>query len=216
MSASQPDVSPLPPPPLALLVDRDDDTRQMYAEYLQLRSWRTDQAIDGAEALAKAFSLRPDVIVTETRLSGISGFDLCTLLRRDPLTKHIVIVVVTGDAFTNDVVRAQNCGADAVLIKPCVPEQLAIEARRLLALARALRTRAMVKRDAAVPLAASTRQRDPLRLICPVCDTPLLFDRSASGGVNPRQLERWDYFRCPAGCGAFQYRVRTRKLRRIS
>ena len=72
------------------LVDRDPDTRKMYAEYLRLSAaCETDEAEDGREALAKAMSRHPDVIVTETRLPGINGFDLCTLLRRDTSTSAI-------------------------------------------------------------------------------------------------------------------------------
>ena len=82
---------------LALLVDRDQDTRHMYAEHLKLGNWRVDEAGDGREALAKAIALRPDVIVTETRLPGIDGVSLCDLLRRDLATSTIPIVVVTGE-----------------------------------------------------------------------------------------------------------------------
>src|SRR5690349_114225 len=63
------------PAPLALLVDRDLDTRRMYAEYLRLSGCAVEEAEDGREALAKAISHHPNVIVTETRLPGINGFD---------------------------------------------------------------------------------------------------------------------------------------------
>jgi DNA-binding response OmpR family regulator len=48
--------------PVALLVDGDADTRAMYAEYLRLSAWTVDQAENGAEALAKAIAIRPDII----------------------------------------------------------------------------------------------------------------------------------------------------------
>src|ERR1700737_4800962 len=110
--------------PLALLVDRDPDTRKMYAEFLRLSACEVEEAEDGREALAKAIARHPDVVVTETRLPGINGFDLCQLLRRDPSTTRIPIVFVTGDAFEGDVRRAERAGADAVLTKPCLPEKL--------------------------------------------------------------------------------------------
>src|SRR5439155_14738543 len=102
-------VSPAPNHvPLALLVDRDPDTRKMYAEYLRLSACDVDEAEDGREALAKAIARHPDVIVTETRLPGINGFDLCLLLRRDPSTTRISIVFVTGDVFEADLRRAER------------------------------------------------------------------------------------------------------------
>jgi hypothetical protein len=56
----------------------------------------------------------------------------------------------------------------------------------------------------------------PPSLVCPACDKPLVYARSHVGGVNARSSEQWDYFDCPSGCGTFQYRQRTRKLRRVS
>src|SRR5438067_10540187 len=100
---------------LALLVESDSDTRRMYAEYLKLASCEIDEAGDGREALAKAISRPPDVIVTDTRLPGMNGFDLCSLLRRDVTTQTIPIVVVTGETFPSDVSRAEEAGADVVL-----------------------------------------------------------------------------------------------------
>jgi CheY-like chemotaxis protein len=228
--------------PLALLVDRDDDTRKMYAEYLAHSNCLIEEAEDGREALAKAITRQPDVIVTETRLPGIDGFELCALLRRDHATRAIPIVVVTGDAFEGDVKRAQHAGADAVLIKPCLPEALLAEIHRVLELSAALRDRARVARGRVqtqlsrsetllqrsrenVQRTMSSRahqRRDttepptpPPALVCPSCDLPLTYKRSHVGGVSARHAEQWDYYECSAGCGAFQYRQRTRKLRKV-
>ena len=226
---------------MALLVDRDADTRKMYAEYLRLSSCLIEEAEDGREALAKAISYQPDIIVTETRLPGINGFDLCSLLRQDATTSAIPIVVVTGDAFDTDVRRAQMAGADAVLIKPCLPEALVAEMGHLLDQSSALRERARAVREKAhdqlekadrliersrtvgrrTMLSRSHARHDtttppaaPPVLMCPLCDQPLLYLHSHIGGVSVRHQEQWDYFECTGGCGTFQYRERTRKLRK--
>src|SRR3954464_3738655 len=88
---------------LALLVDRDDETRGMYAAFLRAAAWKVEQASDGREALAKAISLRPRIVVTEMRLPGISGYDLCGILRQDAITSAIPILVVTDDVYPTDV-----------------------------------------------------------------------------------------------------------------
>src|SRR6185295_6595267 len=134
-------------PPVTLLVDQDHDTRRMYAAYLQLSACVIEEAEDGREALAKAIARRPDILVTETRLPGISGFDLCTLLRNDMLTREIPILVVTGDALDSDRRRAELAGADAVLVKPCLPETLLTEMHRLLEHASDLRDRSSLTRE---------------------------------------------------------------------
>jgi len=62
---------------LVLIVDQNDDVRNLYVQYLQLFDFETEQAADGREALAKAISRDPTVIVTDTCLPGIDGCQLC-------------------------------------------------------------------------------------------------------------------------------------------
>lgn len=209
--------NPSPSPVLrrvALLVDGDADTRRMYAEYLRLSSeWLVDEAADGREALAKAISQRPAVVVTETRLPGMSGFDLCQILRSDHLTAGVSIIVVTGDALENDIRRARMSGADTVLVKPCLPEQLYAEIERVVA-------RGAEAGDGHDAPPVARRETDPRHftpptVLCPVCDGPMRYLRSHVGGVGRRVREQWDYFECTSGCGTFQYRQRTRKLRKV-
>jgi CheY-like chemotaxis protein len=229
-------------PPCTLIVDRDPDTRKLYADYLRRAAWQTDEAEDGREALAKALTHHPDVIVTDTRLPGMSGLDLCALLRRDASTASIPIVVVTADAFDADVRRAKAAGADSVLLKPCLPETLAAELSRVFEVSADLRARAravreklseQLARSEALMERSRVHQRrtmlsrahnrrnttdPPLAaptLVCPVCDVVLRYQHSHVGGVSERHSEQWDYFDCASGCGTFQYRHRTRKLRKV-
>ena len=132
--------------PLALLADPDADTRQMYGEFLRV-DFDIDEAEDGRQALVKALSLHPSVVVTETRLPYVSGLELCRELRRDELTESIPIIMLTADAVARDLQLAEASGADSVLIKPCLPEQLAAEVHQLLARSTALRERARTLRE---------------------------------------------------------------------
>lgn len=230
-------------PPFTLLADADADTRHMYAEYLRLSACEIDEADDGPTALAKAISRHHDIIVSETHLPGMSGFQLCEVLRSDPQTSVVPIIFVTSGAFDNEVRRAQTADVDAILIKPCLPETLASHMRRVLAQSRELRARgAMARQRARALVSLSTQIRDrsvriqrrrltlsralerrfttdppvpPPTLVCPQCSQSLVYQRSHIGGVSERHAEQWDYFECAAGCGTFQYRQRTRKLRRV-
>jgi CheY-like chemotaxis protein len=114
-----------------LLADRDDDSRAMYAEFLTFEGWGVEAAADGRETFTKAIATQPDVIVTGTHLTGLSGYELCDRLRQDKSTRAIPIIVVTTDVAPADMERARAAGADSVLIKPCLPETLAREAARL-------------------------------------------------------------------------------------
>jgi CheY-like chemotaxis protein len=202
------------------------------------------EASDGREALAKAITMVPDVIVSESRLPGMSGYDLCSLLRRDAATNAIPFVFVIGEAIPGDLARANTAGADIVLPKPCLPEQLFASIVQLRLHSRNVRDRATTVRSKAVQQLARADEllrrsadlyshhrttlkaahqrgdtmRPPLRppeLLCPSCDGPLHYERSHIGGVSSKHAEQWDYFLCPRGCGTFQYRERTRKLRSV-
>jgi CheY-like chemotaxis protein len=232
-----------PEPGFLLLVDRDVDTLKMYSEYLKLAAYETDVATDGREALAKAIARRPNAIITETRLPGIDGYELVTLLRTDASTRGIPIIVVTGDAFPSEVRRAESAGADVVLVKPCLPDRLLKEVGTLLSQPSGLRQRAseirrrvrpQIDRSEEAPALSRERSRKlvlsraynrhttttppaaPPSLICPNCDQTLIYLHSHLGGVSERHPEQWDYFECSEGCGQFQYRQRTRRLRKVS
>ena len=236
IAAATPNDRPL----LALLVDRDFDTRLLYAESLEHNGWRVEEASNGPTALAKAIALRPDVVVTETRLPGLDGFALCTLLRQDLVTRTIPVIVVTGDASAEDIERANEAGASLVLTKPCLPDQLSTaikalleESRRIgvhgpssgrlasagaghrLRDARAASRRGSLKK-AHLRGDTVTPTTSPPLLMCPECDRWLAYQRSHIGGVSSKHPEQWDYFECPGRCGTFQYRLRTRKLRKVS
>jgi CheY-like chemotaxis protein len=241
VNTSHPAISKPETNALALLVDRDDDTRRMYAEILRLGTWAIEEASDGREALAKAIARQPDIVITETRLPGINGYELCGLLRRDAITREIPIVVVTADAYPADLQHARDAGADTVLVKPCLPEHLAEEVARILQTSRGLQARgAAVHEQAAVQISraktlvsqaretkrhvlsrahqrhdTTTPPITPPILVCPQCDQALTYKRSHVGGVSARHTEQWDYFECQTGCGSFQYRERTRKLRKV-
>lgn len=225
--------------PLALIVDRDDDSRSLYTDYLQRHRWRVVGASGGPEALAKAISEHPDVVISETRLLGFDGLMLCELLRKDGTTAHVPIVVITGDTTAANLAHAAAAGADAVLARAVLPEALLDTMQHLLAHSRALRQQSEVRARAGQPVAHAgtvvgriARQRSrltlksslprgdtvvppipPRSLRCPLCDGALGYRRSHVGGVNVNNREQWDYFECPRGCGRFVYRPRTKKLR---
>jgi two-component system, cell cycle response regulator DivK len=127
--------------PLALIADRDPDTRALYRHALTASGWQVDEADDGRDALAKALSHPPRLLLTETRLSFINGFQLCELLRSDAATRDVAIVIVTGDAQQAQIVRARAAGADTVLVKPCLPERIVREVDRLMLRSQELRER---------------------------------------------------------------------------
>jgi CheY-like chemotaxis protein len=115
-----------------LVVDDYDDGREMYAEFLELAGYRVSQAKDGAEALRKANDLLPDIILMDLSLPDIDGSDVAKRLRKDPRTRQIPLVVVTG--HTPEYVQSQTLPYDAFVTKPCPPDALVDQVARLLAM----------------------------------------------------------------------------------
>jgi two-component system, cell cycle response regulator DivK len=124
--------SPLAHAPVILLVQPAHDDRDMYAEYLRLHDLTAICSDDAVSALASAE--RADVVVTALRLPGTDGLELIRRLRDGARTKHIPIIVLTSLAWQTYRDRAEAAGCDAFLAKPCVPDTLLAELRRLLAL----------------------------------------------------------------------------------
>jgi len=119
--------------PSVLLVEDDQDGRQMYAFWLTEAGFHVDQAHNGLQALERALESVPDIVVTDLNIPGIDGFELTRRLRLDPRTRRVPVVAVTGyAAFAADPGRARRAGCDVVLEKPCTPEELESTIRTLI------------------------------------------------------------------------------------
>ena len=117
---------------LVLVVEDDPETRRLYALILAADGFDTDEAHNGFQALDKATTTGPDLILSDIAVPGLDGIELCRRLRADPRTAAIPILAVTGHDGRHYPDRARAAGANQVLIKPFAAETLVAEARRLL------------------------------------------------------------------------------------
>lgn len=204
-----------------LVVDGDLDTREMYREFFVERGWAVTDARDGREALVLAHREQPSVVVTELWLPLIDGVALCRLLRHDPVTSAVPILVVTSEIRTTFLQRAEAAGANAILIKPSTPDVVVDEMDRLThgtsASCTFVRASARGRRPVKVRerFETTTPSEPAPDLFCPVCASPLSYEKTFIGGASHRPPERWDYLKC-GRCGQFSYRHRTRRLRHIA
>jgi CheY-like chemotaxis protein len=140
---------------VVLLLQRDDD-RAMYAEFFRHHDVESLCPADTAEA----FQLAPqaDIIVTELIVPTVNdGVAFIERLRADLTTKSIPIVVVTSWAWQTERLRAQDAGCDLFLTKPCLPDVLLSEIRRVLAVGTVREVRA----TAAKASTSHSRKRRP-------------------------------------------------------
>lgn len=115
-----------------LIVDDYPDALDIWALYLRSTGYRVSTASDGAEALAQAEQLLPDLIVLDLELPRISGFDVARQLRANPDTRDIPLIAATGYSHSSQLDRAREAGFDQIVIKPCDPDALVEEIDRLL------------------------------------------------------------------------------------
>ena len=123
----------MPEAPLVLIVEDDLSTRVMYRDYLSHSGFRIIDAHNGHQALAKARELRPNVILTDLAVPGMDGFEFCRALQQSEETRDIPILAVTGHAeYLEQPDRFRQAGILRVLTKPCEPDVIEAELRRLL------------------------------------------------------------------------------------
>jgi two-component system, cell cycle response regulator DivK len=114
-------------PPRVLLVDDYPDVRELFREYLEYCGFDVVEAVNGQEALQRAFEAAPDIILMDLSLPVIDGWEATRRLKADHRTAGIPIVVLTSHALANASESARRVGCDAFLTKPCLPEQLVKE-----------------------------------------------------------------------------------------
>ena len=121
-----------PHPWHVLVVEDYDDAREIYVEYLEAVGFRVAEARNGEEALEQAFALGPDIILMDLALPGMDGWEASRRLKQDERTKRIPIVALTGHALAGHQESARQAGCDAFVAKPCLPDALVAEIRRIL------------------------------------------------------------------------------------
>jgi two-component system, cell cycle response regulator DivK len=118
--------------PLVLVVEDYQDAREMYAAYLQFSGFDVAEAGNGVEAIEKAQALLPDIVLMDLALPRMDGWEATRRLKSDPRTRHIPIVALTGHALAGHAEGAREAGCDAFVTKPCLPDALVAEIKRLL------------------------------------------------------------------------------------
>ena len=111
--------------PLALIIEDNQDV----ANYLQIclnTKYHTIIAKDGLEGIKKAYQTIPDIIISDVIMPKKDGFEVCAVLKSDPRTDHIPIILLTAKATTQDRLHGLSQGADAYLPKPFNKEELFI------------------------------------------------------------------------------------------
>src|SRR5579864_7160305 len=101
-----------------LIVDDNEQHRQLSRDLLRAHGYSVDMASDGVEALSKIRERQPDLVLLDIKMPGISGLDVAQTVRRDPKLAALPVVAVTAFAQQGDRQACIDAGCDEYISKP--------------------------------------------------------------------------------------------------
>ena len=107
-----------------LIADDEPGIRRLVRLTLQSDRYEIVEAADGEEALAQARKHRPDLILLDVTMPKRSGLDVCRILKDDPATADISIIMLTARAQDSDIREGEDAGSDGYFMKPFSPVAL--------------------------------------------------------------------------------------------
>ena len=118
--------------PVIVVADDDRDIRELYRACFDLSGFVTAEASTGAEAIATAERLVPDVLVTDLILPDIDGLEVTRHLKGQEITAGIHVILLTGYSRESLQQTAAAAGVARALLKPCLPDAMLREVWRVL------------------------------------------------------------------------------------
>ena len=115
-----------------LLVDDEPSIVKMVGKRLEVEGYEVLVAMDGQEALKKAQTEGPKVIILDLMLPKLNGYEVCTMLKQDTRYQKIPIVMFTAKAQEKDEKLGLECGADAYVRKPFKAQELLDQIKALI------------------------------------------------------------------------------------
>ncbi|HTS90316.1 MAG TPA: response regulator transcription factor [Gemmatimonadales bacterium] len=115
-----------------LVVDDEPDITALVAYHLAKAGYRVSTAANGPDALRAAREERPDIVILDVMLPGVSGYDVLAELRRREETRDVGVILLTARREEPDRIRGLSLGADDYLTKPFSPAELALRVNALL------------------------------------------------------------------------------------
>jgi two-component system phosphate regulon response regulator PhoB len=115
-----------------LVVDDEPDITALVAYHMAKAGFRVSTAANGSDALKAAREERPDIVILDLMLPGISGYDILAELRKHEETREVGVILLTAKRDEPDRIRGLSLGADDYLTKPFSPQELSLRVTGLL------------------------------------------------------------------------------------
>ena len=122
----------MPNQPVAIIVDDDEMLRIIVEAKLKSRGFRVVAVAEGAQAVAAILREKPDVVLLDMMMPGVDGLELLREIKADERIAATPIMMLTARRQEADIVAALKAGAADYLVKPFIPEELAMRIQRLI------------------------------------------------------------------------------------
>lgn len=119
-------------PKSILIIEDNEDSRNMYKVVFERAGFIVHEAEDGPAGIVKATRSVPTLVLLDIGLPSMDGWDVCRALNRDPATADVKIVVLTASPFLHDGARAAGCITAGFITKPASPLRVLDEVERLI------------------------------------------------------------------------------------
>ncbi|MBI4845713.1 MAG: response regulator [Candidatus Omnitrophica bacterium] len=107
-----------------LIIDDEPDIRDVLKITLECEGFEVIEAKDGVDGLEKVHKTSPDLVILDYKMPKMDGHEVCQILKKDILLRHMPIIMLTGKGEIQDKVKGINAGADDYMVKPFEPQEL--------------------------------------------------------------------------------------------
>jgi two-component system cell cycle response regulator DivK len=116
-----------------LVIEDHEENRRILRDLLTSARYEMVEAATGEDGLQMAEASRPDVVLRDSELPGLDGYEVTRRLKANPALRHVPIIAVTSYALSGDDVKAFEAGCDAYFAKPYDPMALLTKVREYVA-----------------------------------------------------------------------------------
>ncbi|MEI6844674.1 MAG: response regulator [Actinomycetes bacterium] len=119
---------------IILVVDDNEDIRGLLVLVLQKEGYEVHTAVDGEDALEKAYALKPDLILLDVMMPKLSGLDVLSIIRGhvEPQINQVPVMMITAKSAMADIDQAGIWGATSYIVKPFRPLDLRLKVLAIL------------------------------------------------------------------------------------
>ena len=110
--------------PKILVAEDERDIRELIGFTLRFAGLDVTLTKDGIEAVEQALKLQPDLIMLDIRMPKMTGYEACRVLKSDPSTSKIPIVILSAKGQDGEIQEGKEAGADHYIVKPFAPDKL--------------------------------------------------------------------------------------------